>query len=358
MNTPANQGDLVRRTIRGWSAAGGRISIEVENTERGPGGALSSHPFLIDETPHVIWDHALEEKNREFLDGIDPGYFLHLAEAHATFVADADPEQRQWSTAALRIAYSMALETFCALLATSVQSPYCALGWMLRYRNQDLERVIQKLCSGTPLRSALPERFTWIGMSELVHRFDVDAPLAGQEAAIRTAFANAWRRFALEFVGDRTGADEYNSLKHGSRARIGGFTLSVGAEITPGVPPDSSAMTKPSGSSYGSFFPVAQKLGERRDWTVTRCARNWVPSNLITGISLLSMSIYNLLCFLRQHAGDPSPQQFQGPADSRLFTAPWSVRLEFDEIVEHSTVRVDELDDWTDSQIRDLYPLR
>lgn len=304
-----------------------------------------------------MWDHSLREKNLEFLKGIDSGYFRYVAEIHYPLLRSKNREQRQRSATAIRMDYSLALETFCALLATAVQSPRFALGWMLRYKSQDLDRVIRKLYNGEAVHSAWPDAFTWLGFSDVVHRVPDEEGAIEDEQQIRRGFAEAWRRFAADFIDHRM-TDEYNSLKHGLRARAGGFTLSVGISASPGEMPLPEAMTPPSGSQFGARFFTAEKIGGRRDWILTERSQNWVPENMIDGLALLSMSISNLVWFLRSQGGDSARQQLQRPRDLALFAGPWAGKLEFDRVDVHPLVTEEHLGAWTNEEVRNLFPER
>lgn len=327
--------DPVRRwTLRGWSPKRERVRFDLSSVEPGPSGSAERVSFWVNEKEHVIWDHEIHAKNLEFLRGFDPGYFRHVAELYSPLFKHDDEEERQRAAAGVRLAYSVALETFFALLATAIQAPKMALGWMLKYRNADLEALLQKLYSGETVHSAWPDQFSWTSFAAGVHQLPFDAAAVSEEDQLIHGFARAWRRFAGEFL-DQDMSAEYNSLKHGLRARVGGFTLSVALPEAVGVPPVPEAWTPPSGSSFGSAFYALVGLGEQRNWAVRKCSRNWVPDNMIAGLVLLSISINNIVWFLRAEGGDSTPQQFQRPSDFGLFHAPWAVRLEWDQMDEH-----------------------
>ena len=335
---PDNNPAPIRRwTLQGWNRQGARVRFELSGVEPGPTDPAPSVSFVVHETEHVIVDHAVTERNIEFLKGIDPGYFRNVAEVYSPLFGSDDKEQRQRAATAVRLAYSVALETFSSLIAAAVQAPHFALGWMLRYRNADLEKVIRKLHSGEPVQSAFPQNFSWLTLVETVHQIPFDDEAVGQEDQIKLGFAKAWKRFSAEFI-DQTINDEYNNLKHGFRARQGGFTLSVALPEATGVAPPAEAWTPPSGSSFGSTFFTLVKLEERRNWGLRRCSRNWVPDNMISGLVLLSISINNLVWFLRFQGGDSTPQELQRPTDLALFSAPWAVGLEWDQIEEHPII--------------------
>lgn len=356
MDEISGERPVVRQTLSGWSHSdAARISFELSHVELGPERPPEHAPFVVDETPHVVWDHALREKNLSFLQGIDTGYFRHVAEVHHPLLSSNVREARQRSATALRFAHAHALETFCALAAASVQAPHFALGWLLRYKNQDLESVIRKLQMGEPMHSAWPDRFSWLRLSELVHEVPATIPEKDLHH-VKEAFARAWSLFAADFV-DRANLDEYNSLKHGLRARSGGFKISMGPVDQSGqLNPET--MTTPSGSVYGCSYFLPERIGNRRDWAVSEQHQNWVPENLAGALVLLSMSINNLVWFLRRQAGDSAAAQLHRPSSNAIFDDPWAVRLEFDRMVTHPMVGESAVASWTNTEILSLFPMK
>ena len=323
----------------------------------GPRRLIQGTQFIVGETPHTFWDDDLVEKNHAFLRGIDPGYFTHVAAVHAPCVESEDCEERQRAAAAIRVAHSQALETFCALLAAAVQAPGFALGWMLRYENRDLHALVGKLHRGERVYSMLPGDTTWESLSTAVHRFQLGD--AARERELTLAFARLWRRFAEQFL-DRGRTQEYNSLKHGMRARLGGFKLSFGTERAPGEPPPPDAMTPPSGSMFGSAFYTAERVvPKQRDWALTERFRNWEPDDLRAGVELLSISIGNVVTFLRGTSGDTSqPNVLRYPENLEDFDAPWRARLAFETMNANTTVGPEHLKPWKDEDLRVAYPTR
>lgn len=93
-------------------------------------------PFMIDTRPLCVWDTEIEAINLRFIRGIDPNYFQYVAES--SFAA-LEGENAKYAALTLRTAYSHALETFFALLCAALQAPDCVVGWILQYRNTELE---------------------------------------------------------------------------------------------------------------------------------------------------------------------------------------------------------------------------
>ena len=96
---------------------------------------MQSVSVVIDETPYCVWDWDIDRLEREFLNGIAPGYFAYMAQAHDPHL---DGEEAQRAARALRMTYSHAQETLMSLLCALVQAPDCVVGWMHKYRNEEL----------------------------------------------------------------------------------------------------------------------------------------------------------------------------------------------------------------------------
>lgn len=284
---------------------------------------MQSYAFAIDERPQRVWDWDLGEKNLDFLRGIDPDYFVHVAQVNAGLA-----EERKTNSAALaiRLGYSHALETFMAFAGASLQAPACPLAWMLRYTNADLRKVVEKITNGCLKYSRLTATPTWLGLAESL----VAGLSASEEQKTRIAagFGRVWSRFAHDFLDDSQEA-EYNSLKHGLRAAGGGFALQIGLQPSPGVSAPPEAMQLIGGSEYGSsFFSIEKPVGGKIDFRPRRFSRNWHPENLFHGMRLLALSHGNLISFLRARAGDDIAQlKFQWPSEEEAYSSPWKYNL-------------------------------
>lgn len=284
-----------------------------------PEPQLQYVPFVVDETPHACWEWNLSKRNLEFLRGLDPSYFTYVAD---TNVEHLEGEHKQKAALALRIAYSQALETLFALLGALVQAPECVFGWLLAYTNRDLDKLIEKLASGVPVRSRLTGALTWDNLSGMVHQhlpYDEE-----KKAWVTKGFAEAWARFAGEFLNKKI-ASEYNSVKHGFRARMGGFVLRVGPEDVPGQLARPEVMRTVGGSTFGTSFYSIEKLGEgKTNFRARQNSRNWIPDNLANALYLLAMSIGNVASALRVLNGDPPDQcEFKNPDAPDQFDAAW-----------------------------------
>ena len=98
--------------------------------------------FVVNETSYCLWDmETYGERTLEFVRGIDPTYFDHIASIHGELL---EGDEKQYAATALRIAYTQGLETLFALIGAVVQAPYCVAGWVLKYTNKDLYELVKK----------------------------------------------------------------------------------------------------------------------------------------------------------------------------------------------------------------------
>ena len=280
-------------------------------------------PFVVDETPYVFWDWNLQDKNLEFLRGIDGEYFRYIAESNANHLDDA--EKQHFAALNLRIAYSHGLETLFALLGALVQAPHCPMGWVLSYRNHELHSFVRKITAQANVKTMLVSTpVTWHSLALVANQH-----ASSGETARRLAkgFGDAWSRFANDFVRDEI-SSEYNSIKHGLRVRLGGFGIHAGIEKTPGVQANPEDMHCIGQSVFGSTFYSKERIGGAGiNWRPRHHARNWSPGNMYSAVALLGISVQHVANRLRIQMGeDPgSCKYFLLPDDA--FGHPWMERV-------------------------------
>ena len=125
---------------------------------------------------------------------------------------------------------------------------------------------------------------------------------------------------------DKNFIKEYNSIKHGLRARPGGFHFAVGPENIPGVPAAPEKMMSLGSSTFGSSYFVKEDIipSDTCNFRPRRHSRNWSPHNLANGLTLLSMSINNVICWLRAVNGvQLNKCRFENPTTKEIFDEPW-----------------------------------
>lgn len=176
-------------------------------------------------------------------------------------------------------------------------------------------KKIYKRLKGKPI--------TWHLLSEYVHSF---LGLDEQKTkSIQTGFGRLWTRYSQDLL-NKDNLAEYNSIKHGQRVLAGGFTISIGEEETRGVPVPPENMKNIGGSRFGSTFFIKENIG-KHNYSIKNQSKNWNPKNLISGLNLLSMSINNIVGFLKIFNGiKPEECVFTYPKED-VFNDPWSVQI-------------------------------
>ena len=326
-----------------------------ESTNRAEGSALQAARFLVGDKPHCVWDWDLKKRNLDFISAFDPEYFQFMAE---TIAQRWQGEGDHRAAMSIRMLYGHALETFFALVGATVQAPHCIPGWLQKYHQKDLENIAQRMNQGHGLATLLSLKpLNWQNFSSaLIHRVIFDSEEERQRVA--DGFQKAWTRFAND-MGRQELYREYNYIKHGFRARPGGFTMAVGQEKAYGVPPSPSEMVSLGGSKYGASFFVPEPLGNSKNhFRLRSVSRNWIPENYFNRVCLLSMSMTNIISFLKEGLDDkidPKTLKFAWPAETDGFDKPWAGNIgvtdcSFDSPVESGDIKI-----FTDEEIRADY---
>ena len=285
--------------------------------------------FAIDENPWCLWDVDLKQNNLHFLNSIDPEFFEYLSKAYVK--SNTSDDENNKIALALRMTYSQGLETFFAFLFAAIQAPDCPLGWLHKYWPSDIESLLNKIHNRQPVLSKLDIiPFTWQNIADkILIYFTINDK--DKERRLKQGFASTWEHFAEDFL-EPSFRPEYNSIKHELQVGSGGFKIQAGREITPGVPvPATHLLAK---TEYGSKFYTVEALDaeaadkSRRQLLLTQHFRSWQPEKFHLGIYLISLSLQNVLSFLKIISGaEPSHVQFSWPSDETHFTAPWVTNI-------------------------------
>jgi hypothetical protein len=172
-----------------------------------------------------------------------------------------------------------------------------------------------------------------------------------KQASTAESFERLWRHWSASLLDDGQVA-EYNSFKHGSRAALGGHTISVGAETTPGVAAPADQMRSLGGSAFGSTFYVATGVLGRLHRYPRRRSRNWSVPALVEGLDLLAMSVRNVVAILRIIGGDdPAKCEFQIPADPSAFDLPLIGAGGITSSSFDWNLRADQIERWTKTEV-------
>jgi len=261
------------------------------------------------------------ERNKEFLNGIDPEYFSYLADIHL----NADDEKRAAIT--LRAAFHHALETLFSLVGAYVQAPDCAYAWVAKCSNNQLRKFVADVSGG---RNSLFTKLNINGVTwNEISRSVFSGYLPNTEKNERTVklFAELWSKLAGEFLNDAH-IDEYNSIKHGFRIRSGGFSLAVGLEHEYGVSPPQDEMKHLGHSEHGTTIiklePISSNKNER-SYRSKRHSLNWRVEKTALLLQLASNSINNITSALKiSNEIEASSCKFTRPLKDEDFETPWS----------------------------------
>ncbi len=285
--------------------------------------SLNYAVFMVDNEPYCLWsDKDIKNDTLEFLDNIDPKYFEYQASTNLKKLSTK--KYKQNAALAIRTAYSHGLETLFSLLCATIQSPYCVPAWLLLCSNKQLYSVVEKIHNRKDIALLVkPDRVDWQGISSAIH-----SPLVLQdkekEKTIKTHFGELWSRWASDYLGNIF-RKEYNSIKHGFRVKAGGFSFAIGAEETPGVHAPQGNMRLIGKSEFGSSFFDYIPINESKPHIqLRRNSTNWDPEDMAWGLQLISISISNIVSFLKVvNEVDPTKVKFNWPRETETFREPW-----------------------------------
>ncbi len=279
--------------------------------------------FIVGERPFCLWDHEIKKINLQFLNSIDPEYFVYLADTNFEKLGDENEEVHQHAALAIRTAFSQGLETLFALLFGFIQAHHCVVAWMNLYKNSELYDLIRKVSKHEKILSLLKIQYIdWATLSNII----LDSLVLddkNKENAIKNGFGNLWSQLASIYLQEGF-SNEYNSIKHGLRAKAGGFSIAIGREDKPGVPPPPERMVLMGKSKYGTSYTSIEEIGDlKRHVQITKHSRNWDPEDMVWGLNLISLSISNIISALKILNGIQATEiQFHWPSDLEVFKEP------------------------------------
>jgi hypothetical protein len=310
--------------------------------------------FFVDERAQVFVKDEIA--NRHFLEGIDPKFWAYQAIVHGEQLEAEDKELRQRAAAALRIAYGQGVEALFALVGAFVQLPAFPLAWLMQYTNTDLREVVRKIHGRRGhLPSPLKARPSWTAIAHAVFEH-VPEPTRSE---MTTRYARFWYRLADEFL-DETFEPEYNNLKHGMRAHVGGFAVAIGPARPAGTPADPDETRQTVGATeYGStYWKRSRKIpGCRFTYELGNsmsCA--WSPQQFALALPLIGMSIQNIVSRALVTAGDdPRTRAWVFLSDADTFDRPWRDHRSIKHISFGVTTELGGWEEPTDDEIRRVY---
>lgn len=296
---------------------------------------MQYYPFATGESPYCLWSWDVKEDTLRFLDSVDPSYFS----ATVKVLADGlESSGRNHMALAVRLTYFQALETFFALVGASLQAPHAPLGWLVRYRNEDLTRLVENINQGVKFLARVPTPVTWDDLSARLNAFAIDDIEKDRE--IKAAYARFWQHCATDYL--RAGASaEHNGIKHGLRIQSTGFSVAVGMEDVPGVPARPEAMQTIGSSNFGSTYFTGEPVSADARWNFRTKAvsRAWDPHILVARVQMIAMSIGNTVGYLKILAGrTPGDVRFAWPREVEVFDRCWAATAGVFEIQMNSRI--------------------
>jgi hypothetical protein len=244
----------------------------------------------------VIADWSLEKRNIEFIESIDPSYYLYLASVHS---AGLNTEKSNSAALALRSAFHHGVETLMTIIGAMLQAPDCTYAWAPLCSTVKLIELASAISGngGTVFNKHGIDIVDFGSVASLVFRWlGEDAP---KERAIGS-FAQFWRYLADEFVSEFN-RDEYNGIKHGCRVRPGGFKFAIQNEVAAGIAEDPSSSIVLGQSKFGSSFTsmvVPVGLSSKRSNSLVLYPRrtyiNWSAAVLVQSLQFIACSISSI----------------------------------------------------------------
>lgn len=240
-------------------------------------GGPEAHLIFVNQRPYRIWSGASPFRTEDFLHRLDPLHHVHLGRL---LERGLDGEAPDPATLGIRTVHGLATEAFFALLFALLQAPDAPAAWFLLYKPGDIEDLTRRFEAGERLPSRIDlEINSWQSLAQVL------TPIDDEEAVQR--IGTFWARLAADHRNDQT-KQEFNSLKHGFRARAGSPYLAIGGHLL-------------SGAEHGSSFPV---INRRKSGVVLNLgSRSWSARCLLAELELISASMINLLSLFKQLHG-------------------------------------------------------
>lgn len=282
---------------------------------------IRTYKFAIDTRPICIWAVDLKEKNLQFLNNLDPDYFIYTVNLHSENLENQDTTQ--YSAIGIRSTYSQCLELLFGLIAATLQAPHSTVSWITLYKNIELDSVISKIQARKKgLFFFDINNPSWEKIVNLILE-NLKLENQAKELEIKSFYAKMLAKLATDFLS-KNAKSEYNAIKHGFRIKSGGFYLKMGAETTPGIPAPKDQMVTLADSEFGTSTIIFEKHSTKNNWTHKTLNRNWNPEAFIVSIHFMVMFIKNNIAFLKIKLGeDASTLEFASPKNQSLFEEAW-----------------------------------
>lgn len=281
---------------------------------------MQSSAFAVNDVPYCLWEIDLAARTRSFLDGVDPDYFDYVLQAHT------NTEDEKRALVAIRLSLHHATETMFSLLGAFVQAPDCPYAWIAKCSNPELREFAERVSKqdqSVITKLNIPS-ISWTSIAGAI--FAAYQPGSTRQKNTIDCFARLWDALTYELV-NQVHVDEYNALKHGFRAKPGGFKLEIGAEPVNGVPPPDSDVKTLGESAFGATFLKIEALGSSKGTPHIRSRQtsvNWSLERIVLLHQLVYMSINNAVSALKiVNNYPPSTSRFLRPENDLDFEQPW-----------------------------------
>jgi len=274
--------------------------------------------FKVDETSYCLWDVDIKNRNKEFLNSFDPDYFIFL------FETLNNTDNDQYASIGIRTTLYQAIETLFSLIGAYLQAPYSCYAWIGKCSNKELRDIIQKINNQKNLYNVFNiSNISWNDIAALI--FKNSQTDSERNKQLSEAYGKLWSQIAFNFFKS-INTDEYNSLKHGFRVKLGGFSLKIGFEN------ENKPMQSMGGSKYGSSFLKISQIGKQNrsnpNITSRRTSLNWSYEQNAILLQLVYLSINNLIYALKHINGiNIENHPFKNPKDISAFLKPWQYNV-------------------------------
>lgn len=120
-------------------------------------------------------------------------------------------------------------------------------------------------------------------------------------------------------------------------------------------------MTSLGGSDFGSSFFLSEGIGVeegKRNTTHFRLktnSLNWDPEGMAMGLRLISISLNNILAYLKLLNGSSEEVKLQYPRDESYFEIPWSSSQGGRSIGMNPIIREEDIVRFSDEEILNVY---
>lgn len=303
---------------------------------------MQSSIFAVNDEPFCLWEVNLPARTRAFLEGIDPEYFDYVLQAHTS------TEDEKRALVAIRLSLHHSIEALFSLLGSFVQAPDCPYAWIAKCSNSELREFAERVSKRD---SSLITKLNiggidWSTIAGAV--FSTYQPGTQRQTDTIECFARLWGALTGELV-NQANVDEYNAMKHGFRARPGGFALAVGIEPSYGVAPPDSEMKTVGQSDFGATFLKIETIGPNRASRHIRSRQtsvHWSLERVVLLQQLVYMSINNVVTALKVVNGyAASTCRFLRPENDTDFEKPWSygtgvTSINFDYVLDESCLPI------------------